>query len=169
MGMFKYAGLILIILISSFSGVYFSTALKSRLATLKKVNYLIDEIIILLRYKASTVYEIIGYLTGNERFAEFSFLEKISADGDCSFQLEWCNSLEENPPLNLKQDDLQILADIGKNLGTSDIEGQISTLNIQRNELKILISSAETEYEKKSKLYRSLGVLVGAFISVMLI
>ena len=64
---------------------------------------------------------------------------------------------------------MQILADIGKNLGTSDIEGQISTLNLQRNELKILISSAETEYEKKSKLYRSLGVLVGAFISVMLI
>lgn len=167
--MLKYAGLVLIISISSFSGMYFSTTLKSRVVVLKKINYLIDEIMILLRYKASTVYEIIECLIKNERFSDFSFLGNIGIDGATSFQLDWCNSLEANPPLNLKKDDLLILADIGRNLGTSDIEGQISTLKLQRNELEILISSAEADCERKSKLYRSLGVLVGAFISVMLI
>lgn len=169
MDMFKYAGLALIIAVSSFSGIYFSAALKARLIALQKINYLIDEIIILLRFKASTVYEIIEHLTRNERFSDFSFLNKITANGEIPFQLDWCNSLKISPPSNLKTEDLHILADIGKNLGTSDIEGQISTLNLQRNELKTLISSAEEDCERKSKLYRSLGVLVGAFISVMLV
>lgn len=167
--MLKYVGLVLIISISSFSGIYFSATLKARLVALKKINYLIDEIMTLLRYKASTVYEIINHLIKNERFSDFSFLRNIAADSATSFQLDWCNSLEENPPLNLKKDDLTILADIGRNLGTSDIEGQLSTLNLQQNELKKLISSAEADCERKTKLYRSLGVLVGAFISVMLI
>lgn len=167
--MLKYAGLALIIAISSFSGIYFSATLRARLVALKKINYLIDEIIILLRFKASTVYEIIDHMKKDEFFSDFEFLGNITSDSVTSFQLDWCNSIEVNPPLNLKSEDLQILVDIGKNLGTSDIEGQISTLNLQRNELKLLISSAEADCEKKSKLYRSLGVLVGAFISVMLI
>ena len=167
--MLKYAGIVLIISISSFSGMYFSATLKAILVSLKKINYLIDEIIILLRYKAATVYEIIGHLIKNDRFSDFSFIGNIAVDGATSFQFDWCNSLEANPPLNLKKDDLIILADIGRNLGTSDIEGQLSTLNLQQNELKKLISSAEADCERKSKLYRSLGVLVGAFISVMLI
>ena len=167
--MLKYAGLALIISVCAFAGCYFSSALAARLTVLKKMDYLIDEIIILLRYKASTVYEIIEHIAENERFSDFVFISNISHDGENSFQSDWCKSLEANPPTSLKAGDLQILADIGRNLGTSDIEGQISTLNLQRNNLKSLIISAEADCEKKSKLYRSLGVLVGAFISVMLI
>lgn len=167
--MLKYAGLVLITAVTSFAGCYFSSALKTRLVNLKKINFLIDEIIILLRYKASTVYEITDCLVRNERFAAFSFLSNISADENISFQQNWSNAIKEVPPLNLKESDLEILSDIGKNLGTSDIEGQLSMLSLQRAELEALISSAEAECERKSKLYRSLGVLAGAFISVMLI
>ena len=167
--MFKFIGLAVIIAVTSFLGNYFSSALKTRLVNLKKINYLIDEIIILLRFKASTVYEITEHLAKNERFSDFVFLGSITADSDISFQQNWCSALKSNPPLSLKTNDLEILADIGRNLGTSDMEGQISMLSLQRTELEMLISSAEADCERKSKLYRSLGVLAGAFISVMLI
>ena len=167
--MLKYAGLAIIIAVTSFAGCYFSSALKTRLVNLKKINFLIDEIIILLRYKASTVYEITECLKSSERFADFGFLSNILPDENIPFQQKWNNAINANPPLNLKENDLEILADIGKKLGTSDIEGQLSTLHLQRSELETLILSAEAECEKKSKLYRSLGVLAGAFISVMLI
>lgn len=167
--MFKYAGIALIIAVTSFAGCYFSTSLKTRLTNLKKINFLIDEIIILLRFKASTVYEITEYLVKNGRFSDFDFLGCITPDKDVSFQQNWHNAIEANPPMSLNRNDLEILADIGKNLGTSDMEGQISMLSLQRAELETLISYAEADCEKKSKLYRSLGVLAGAFISVMLI
>ena len=167
--MLKYAGLAVIIGVTSFIGNYFSAALKARLVNLKKINYLIDEIIILLRFKASTVYEITDHLAGNEQFSDFEFLTDITSNKQSSFQNNWCNSLKSKPPSGLKSDDLEILSDIGKKLGTSDMEGQISMLNLQRTELEMRISAAEADCEKKTKLYRSLGVLAGAFISVMLI
>lgn len=167
--MFKYAGLAIIIAVTSFAGCYFSSALRTRLVNLKKMNFLIDEVIILLRYKASTVYEITDCLVRNERFANFDFLSNINSDENISFQQNWSNAVKADPPSNLKTGDLEILADIGKNLGTSDIEGQLSLLSLQRAELETIILSAEAECERKSKLYRSLGVLAGAFISVMLI
>ena len=167
--MLKYAGLAIIIAITSFAGCYFSSALKTRLINLKKINFLIDEIIILLRYKASTVYEITACLASNERFDDFKFISNITSDTSISFQHNWSNAVKAQPPLCLRANDLEILSDIGKNLGTSDIEGQLSMLSLQRAELENHISAAEKDYEKKSKLYRSLGVLAGAFISVMLI
>lgn len=167
--MIKYMGFALIIAITSFAGCYFSSELKIRLINLKKINFLIDEIIILLRYKASTVYEITACLASNERFADFGFLKNITNDNSISFQQNWNNAVKAQPPSSLKANDLEILADIGKNLGTSDMEGQLSMLSLQRAELENIISVAETDCERKSKLYRSLGVLAGAFISVMLI
>lgn len=167
--MLKYAGLAVIIAVTSFAGNYFSVSLKARLVNLKKINYLIDEIIVLLRFKGATVYEITECLAGNERFFDFSFLKSISVNENASFQQSWCRALEANPVFGFKSTDLEILSDIGKKLGTSDIEGQLSMLNLQRTELEMLISSVESDCEKKSKLYRSLGVLAGAFISVMLI
>lgn len=167
--MLKYIGLLIIIAVTSFTGNYFSSALKTRLTNLKKINYLIDEIIILLRFKAATVYEITDYLLKNESFSDFSFLTDIRDNENYTFQSNWCNALKTNPPPSLKKTDLEILLGIGRKLGTSDMEGQISNLNLQRTELEMLISSLEADYEKKSKLYRSLGVLAGAFISVMLI
>ena len=167
--MLKYAGLAVIIAVTSFAGCFFSSALKIRLVNLKKINFLIDEIIIHLRYKASTVYEITDCLARNERFSDFNFLNRITSDNNIPFQQNWSNAIKAQPPSSLRASDLEILADIGKNLGTSDIEGQLSMLSLQRAELETLIASAEKECEKKSKLYRSFGVLAGAFISVMLI
>lgn len=167
--MLKYTAIAIIIAISSFAGCHFSSALKTRLVNLKKINFLIDEIIILLRYKASTVYEITACLAKNERFVDFCFLGNITADSSVSFQQNWSIAVKSAPPSNLKANDLEILADIGRNLGTSDMDGQLSMLSLQRAELENLISAAEIDCERKSKLYRSLGVLTGAFISVMLI
>ncbi len=167
--MFKFVGLAVIIAVTSLTGSYFALTLKMRLTNLKKINYLIDEIIILLRFKASTVYEITEHLVKNKRFSDFGFLSNISEKDNISFQHSWCSALNKNLPSGLKKEDAEILADIGRNLGTSDMEGQISMLSLQRTELEMLISSAESDCERKSKLYRSLGVLAGAFISVMLI
>lgn len=136
---------------------------------LKKLNYMLEEILLLLRYKSATVYEIAETLAGDERFSEFEFLRNIKRDGDISFQQNWCNAVYGSSPCGLKKSDIELIADIGKKLGTSDLDGQISTVMLQRSELESAIVSAEGEYIKKAKLYRSLGALTGAFVAIMLI
>ena len=69
----------------------------------------------------------------------------------------------------MTKSDAELLNDVGARLGTSNTESQINTLELQRAELMSAISAAEADYNKKAKLYRSIGVLAGAFISIMLI
>lgn len=169
MKMLKFIGMIVIISAATFTGCYFSAALKKRLITLKKLNYMLEEILILLRYKSATVYEIAETLAGDERFSEFDFLENIKPDGDIPFQQSWCKAVYGSSLCGMKKSDIELIADIGKKLGTSDLDGQISTVMLQRSELEAAIASAEEEYSKKAKLYRSLGALTGAFVAIMLV
>lgn len=165
--MLKAAGIIIIIIVTTLTGNYFSNMLKVRVVNLKKINYMIDEITTMIRFKSSTVYEISEILKSSGRFSDFEFLYKI--DKEVPFQQSWYNSVLSYSPCGMKKSDVELLADIGRKLGTSDLEGQLSTLALQQAELTSYISSAEKDYLQKVKLYRSLGVLTGAFISVMLI
>lgn len=165
--MLKWLGFAVITAATSLTGNYFSVMLKSRLTALKKMNYMIDEIIMTLRFRSSTVYEIVGQLREDERFADFDFLEMISEG--VPFRQSWSRAVRERTPRGMTKRDAELLKEMGARLGTSDAESQINTLELQRAELMSAISSAEADYNKKAKLYRSMGVLAGAFISIMLI
>lgn len=167
--MLKFIGITVIISVTTFTGCYFSSALKKRLIMLKKLNYMLEEILLLLRYKSATVYEMAETLAGDERFSEFDFLKNIDRDCDISFQQSWCKAVYGSNLCGMKKSDIELIADIGKKLGTSDLDGQVSTVMLQRSEIEAAISSAEEEYAKKAKLYRSLGALTGAFVAIMLI
>lgn len=167
--MFKIIGIAVIISVTSFAGSYFSQTLKNRVLMLKKLNYMLDEILVLLRCKSATVYEIAEVLAADERFSDFIFLKKVISDRNRSFRESWCEAVSENIPQGAKKSDVEILTDIGRKLGASDLDGQISTISLWQSELVSAISSAEEDYNRKAKLYRSLGVLTGAFISIMLV
>ena len=167
--MIKIIGIITVISVSSFTGLYFSSSLKNRVAVLKKLNYMLDEIMIMLRYRSATVYEIAETLAADDRFAEFEFLSSIKPDGEKPFRDSWCEAAEKCRPFGLKKRDAELICDIGKKLGTSDLDGQISVIKLWQAEVTTAISSAESEYASKAKLYRTMGVLTGAFISIMLV
>lgn len=166
--MLKFAGMLVIIFSTTFAGCYFSSAVKNRLVMLKKLNYMLEEILLLLRYRSATVYEIAEILAADERFGEFEFLKNIRR-GDKPFRQCWQEAVYACCIRGMKKSDTELIADIGNKLGTSDLEGQIGTVMLQREELRAAIAAAEEECAKKAKLYRSLGTLTGAFISIMLI
>lgn len=169
MKMIKFIGIITVISISAFAGLYFSSSLKNRVVMLKKLNYMLDEIMIMLRYRSATVYEIAEALAADERFTEFEFLGSIKQEGEKPFRDSWCEAAEKCRLFGLKKSDTELICDIGKKLGTSDLDGQMSVIKLWQAEVTSAISSAESEYASKAKLYRTMGVLIGAFISIMLI
>ena len=81
----------------------------------------------------------------------------------------WEKAIEENyAKLSLNKEDKAILLTFGKMLGNSDLEGQINNIKLISSQLKLQELKAEEMRKKNEKMYRSLGVLSGLAITIIL-
>ena len=91
---------------------------------------------------------------GNEtdiRAAWSSAVDRLSA-------LAWCG-----------REEVQLLKQLGLELGTCSADSQISLLRLYSAQLDKLISAAERKSEQQGRMYRSGGVLAGLGAAVMLL
>lgn len=70
---------------------------------------------------------------------------------------------------NLNFEDIENLKSFGKMLGKTDKEGQISRVELTKTFLEMQIEKAKIEEEKNSKMYKTLGVVIGLAIVIVLI
>ncbi len=164
----KLIGIIAVMLSCTLVGMFFSDKLKARVRELTNINYMFEQISVLIRYKALTVYEIIDALKENEICKTLSFLTNFRHLEDKSFELEWIDCINSSES-ELRLEDKRVLKSFGNVFGTSDIDGQLADIEVFRQNFSELTNKAKEDYDKKSKLYKSLGVISGAFISIMLI
>ena len=66
-------------------------------------------------------------------------------------------------------DERRILSRLGELLGTSDIEGQLSSIALLEDELMTVKERREENYRRRGKLFRSVGVLAGAMTGILVI
>lgn len=79
----------------------------------------------------------------------------------------WNKSLEEIST-NLYREDIENIKNFGKMLGKTDKEGQISQLELTKTFIEMQIEKAKIEEEKNSKMYKTLGAIVGlAFVIIL--
>jgi stage III sporulation protein AB len=71
--------------------------------------------------------------------------------------------------LNLNSDDINIILDLSKTLGESDIEGQNNIFSLTIANLKKQIKISEEFMNKNIKVYRYLGFSFGAMLVIALI
>jgi stage III sporulation protein AB len=74
-----------------------------------------------------------------------------------------------NYNLNLKKEDINILLDLGKSLGESDIQGQNRIFCLTLENLRKQIKGSESLMNKSVRMYRYLGFLVGTMVVVILV
>jgi stage III sporulation protein AB len=172
--------LIALAALSGAVGIYFRAGLLRRLVILREIRYMLDEFIMLIRFKGATVREIIDTVASDSRLADLTFLAAVSAkfqDGEVSqinddgknFAEVWQSAAADFRQNGLTATDIKLIENIGKNLGTTDTAGQLASLSLYQNEAETAFIAAEAETAKKAKLYTSLGVLAGAFLVVFLI
>lgn len=70
---------------------------------------------------------------------------------------------------NLTKEDTNVLLMLSKMLGQTDVEGQISQIEITETFLEKQIAEAVEEKNKNEKLYRKLGTTIGLAIVIILI
>ncbi len=68
----------------------------------------------------------------------------------------WENAIETSKT-NMTKEDLEILKGFGKLLGKTDMEGQVSQIELTNGFLETQIEKAEKELSKNEKLYKALG------------
>lgn len=82
----------------------------------------------------------------------------------------WQTSVEDCKNfLEFNKEDLRFIISIGNMLGKTDIDGQVSELNLSMGLIDSQIEKAEEYCKKSEKMYRSLGSIVGLVIIIILI
>ncbi len=80
----------------------------------------------------------------------------------------WEEAIDETDSY-LNMEDKETIKMLSKLLGITDIEGQISQINITKTFLEKQIKDAENEKQKNEKLYKKLGLSIGAAIVIILV
>ncbi len=70
---------------------------------------------------------------------------------------------------NITSEDKTILKNLGKMLGKTDVEGQISEIKLVTSFLDTQIDLAETDRIKNEKMYRTLGGIIGLTLVIIFI
>lgn len=76
---------------------------------------------------------------------------------------------DEKVFLNLNNDDIEIIKELGISLGQTDLEGQLKNIRLVQTALKSQLDNAREEKNKNFKLYRNMGVLCGLILIIIIL
>ena len=159
---------VLIVYICTYLGIYKAKSYEIREKELKNLKNAFS----FFRSKIEFTYEPIKDI--------FTQISKVIYDSKNNVFLKYVEYLEkettenawimavENGMHNIKKEDKEILKMFGKLLGKTDKNGQISEIELTQEFLEKQIENAEFEKNKNSKLYKSLGTLLGVGIIIIL-
>ncbi len=161
---------LMLVLGASFSiGNLIAKKYVNRVKELKEMKNALNMFETKIRFTYSSVPEIFEDISkqidGNvgEVFKIASEKMKIKSAGEA-----WNESIDSNN-MNLTNEDKIILKNLGKLLGKTDVEGQISEIKLVSEFLDTQIELAENEQKKNEKMYKTLGGIVGLTIVIILI
>lgn len=171
--MIKYVILFLIFSSVSLIGNLVSKKYKNRVREL----YDFKEFCNILESKIKFTYEPLGeILKDTSKIMENNYIlsnilkntsEKLK---QVDFKTAWEQEIEEEKKeLNLIDEDINVIKGLGNMLGKTDVDGNISEIDLTMDFLDTQIKSAENECKKNEKMYRSLGTILGLAIVIILI
>lgn len=164
----KYLDLGLIVAICTYIGFYKSKKFSNRVKNLKDFKSALS----IFRSKIEFTYEPIKDIfeeiskviyQDNENIFKFFCESKIQ-----DVTIAW-NEAVQNTKLEFTNDDKEILIVLGKMLGKTDKTGQISQIDLVDNFLDKQILDSEEEKRKNEKLYKTLGIIGGLIIAIILV
>lgn len=153
----------------AFYGIYRSGSLKEDLMVCTEIGELFRRTKISISFRGLNVYELAAELKTGAELPHLSFISSLpESSGECrDFRAEWSRLVSAEK--SIQPEEKKLLLDFGAFLGRSDTEGQISSITALEHELCALEERRTEEYRHKGRLWRSLGLLVGAMIGIIVI
>lgn len=170
--MMKYIGLLLLFLTSAGIGLLLSERLNKRVKELELLLAFLDRLKTCLNYQNLPTDEMIEQLADDPSCQALPFLIPCREllRRSVNFPEAWKKSvLRAKDKMALKEEDFSQLLSLANIIGSSDTEGQLNAISMTEELLKCQRKEALDFKEKKGRLYRSLGALMGAGMVIILL
>lgn len=170
---FKLLGSIIVLLSSGFLGYILSTDCRKRPQQLRELQALLQMFENRISYLSDTITEAFDriYKSSNSGVGIFftSASEQLKSDRSKDASSAWEAAVRENiKKTALNSEDEEILISFGKILGRSDLEGQIKNILLTINQINMQEDKAEQSRSKNEGMYKSLGILGGIAVVIVL-
>ena len=170
----KILGSFLIVFSTSIIGYYYGMQFSHRLNNLIYMEQCIKILETEIVYGAILLPEALSnvYNKGNKKvsfiFKEIKeqLLEDKKGDVYSSF-IKVSNKLKND--LHFKKEDVEIFLSLGRVLGSSDRKDQEKNFQLILKQISFLEKDARLEKQKNEKMFKSLGVLTGLVIIIILL
>ena len=164
----KYVLLIAIFGLSTAIGLVISKTYENRVTELKEFKNILN----IMKTKIKFTYEPLAEIFKQIANKNETNVEKIF--GQMANQIKYFQTREvwekciQDADISINQEDKDILKKLGKLLGQTDVEGQVSEIEVTENFLNMQIEKAEEDKKKNQKLYKTLGVTIGLIFVIVL-
>jgi stage III sporulation protein AB len=171
--LFKFAGSLIVILSCTFLGFVLSADCRKRPQQLRDLQSMLQMFENQISYLSDVITEAfirIGKVCRSETGIFFtSTVEILNESRNISACQAWEQSVRQNiKKTALNREDEEILLTFGKMLGCTDLEGQIKNIRLALDQLKHQEVKAEVSRNSNEKMYRSLGILGGIAVVIVL-
>jgi stage III sporulation protein AB len=172
--MIKIIGCAVILGASTMAGFIYSERLKYRVFQLNEVERAIHQLQNEITYVHALLpdaFKSVAQKSKNPIKELFNKTGELLSGNEYDNVYEAMNSAMNTikSGLNLNCDDINVILDLSKTLGESDIEGQKNMFTLTIGNLKKQIKISEEFMKKNIKMYRYLGFSFGAMLVIALI
>ena len=164
----KYILLFVIFGLSSAIGMTIAKSYENRVVELKEFKNMLNIMKTKIKFTYEPLAEIFKQIANkNETNVEKIFGQMANQITYYQTREVWENCIQE-ADISINQEDKDILKKLGKLLGQTDVEGQVSEIEVTENFLNMQIDKAEEEKKKNQKMYKTLGVTIGLIFVIIL-
>ncbi len=170
----KVIGSAMVVLSSGLLGYLYAIDCKKRPQELRALQGLLQMFETEITYASSTLVEAFEKISGNSRYSAAALFKSASEilknDSSVGAREAWERAVKSNArQMGLDSEDENILFSFGKMLGSSDLEGQVKNIRLLINQLKIQEARAEEKRKQNERMYKTLGLLGGLAIVIVLL
>ena len=152
----KFISLFAILILSSYTGIIISNKYKNRVIELKEIKRALNIFETKIKYTYEPIPDIFAEISGNLNEIVAKIFKSASEKMSTVIAKEaWVEAINESKN-NMNKEDKDIIKGLGKLLGKTDIEGQVSQIELTDKFIDSQIEKAQQEYEKNNKLYKTL-------------
>lgn len=163
----KIIGSVLIVSACFLTGYSMARNLSVRRDFLKNLIVFLSSLSTNLRYNSSDIFTLVSLCARDDELSYFRFDDTLINQ---PFETMWAEKVSSLPKsLSLKKSDKELLYEFGRELGKTDVDGQLKHIELYKTVFEKQLSSAEDDINKKSKLYKTMGFFVGVSAVLVMI
>lgn len=157
-----------IFLSCSFIGILISRRYVNRVNELKEFKNALNIFKTKIRYTYEPIPEIFMQISRSVNSNISNVFSQAASKMDILAAGEAWNMALKMEDLSINDEDKNALNNLSKLLGKTDLEGQLNQIEMTSDFLDEQIKKAEKEKNKNEKMYRTLGMILGMTIVVIL-